>query len=491
VVVDVRWARSRAAAACVEVAMIRRGPSRNGSLLLVTLGLFALHPAWLRSAHALSYLDVSPSGAQFPAWDGGDTELEFADVDGDGHVDFLSIGDHGSPYVNTVEHGIMCYFGDGAGGWSIHQEGDFGYGGIAVGDVNNDGLLDVGYAMHHDYSGTDFGDQLIEVALGDGSGVSWSPWDDGLATGGETYGMFATDFADMDNDGDLDLASHSFGCCNGLHVYRNNGDGTWTQTWSLTGGNAQSFLCWGDVNGDGAADLAASYQNGTIFLGNGDGGFTPANTGLPAAGSLGLAGVCLGDVDGDGCADLAFVKSGGVFTYLWRVDHWVSASTGLPPSGGYEAAQLWDLNADGFLDVAALGAGTCTVWLGDGAGSWTSGGGFTKGPAVDTAAFRTGGDVDHNGFADFAFVQEEGSFPSYRNKLCVFRESSASRCPAIARWTPGRASSSRGACPRERRCASGRTRSTWVRTVKPMTRRLSAPTTRPKPSRPERHDGPE
>jgi hypothetical protein len=236
--------------------------------------------------------------------------------------------------------------------------------------------------------------------------------------------MFATDFADMDADGDLDLASHSFGCCNGLHVYRNEGNGTWTQTWSRSGGNAQSFLCWGDVNGDGRPDLAASYQNGTIFLGNGEGGFAPADVGLPAPGLQGLSGVCLGDVDVDGCADLAFVQGGGVFVYLWRADHWVSASTGLPASGGYEAAQLWDLNADGFLDVAAMDSGMCSIWLGDGAGGWTPGGGFLPGPAVDVAAFRTGGDVDHNGFADFVFVQEEGSFPNYHNELYVFRESS-------------------------------------------------------------------
>jgi hypothetical protein len=117
----------------------------------------------------------------------------------------------------------MVYFGDGDGSWSIHMEGDFA-GGIAVGDVNNDGLLD-GLRMHHDYSEHRPGDQLLEVALGDGTGRSDS-WDNGLAANGESWGMFATDFADIDADGDLDVASNSFGCCNGVHVYRNDGDGT-------------------------------------------------------------------------------------------------------------------------------------------------------------------------------------------------------------------------------------------------------------------------
>src|SRR5262245_31757572 len=167
----------------------------------------------------LTYVESS-GGLDAVPFDGGLTEVEIGDVNGDGRIDLVTIGDHGSPNINTPEHGIMVFFGDGQGAWSLEQSGDFGYGGVALGDVNNDGLMDVGYAMHHNYSDTDFGDQLIEVALGDGSGLNWTPWDDGLATAGETYGMFGTDFADVDGDGDLDLASMSFGCCNGFRVYR-------------------------------------------------------------------------------------------------------------------------------------------------------------------------------------------------------------------------------------------------------------------------------
>ena len=107
---------------------------------------------------------------------------------------------------------------------------------------NNDGNIDIGYGMHHNYSATDFGDQLLEVALGDGSGEKWTPWDDGLATNGETWGMFATDFADVDNDGDLDIGSISFGCCAGVHVYLNQDDGSWTISFGFIGGNSDMFF---------------------------------------------------------------------------------------------------------------------------------------------------------------------------------------------------------------------------------------------------------
>ncbi|HIE05477.1 MAG TPA: hypothetical protein EYP58_01615, partial [bacterium (Candidatus Stahlbacteria)] len=116
-----------------------------------------------------------------------------------------------NPYVNTDQHGIIVWFGDGAGNWSSYMNGEFGYGGVAVGDANNDGHRDVGYGMRHNYSGNDFGDQLMEVALGDGTSRNWTPWDDNLATQGQNWGMFASDYADIDNDGDLDFGSVSIG----------------------------------------------------------------------------------------------------------------------------------------------------------------------------------------------------------------------------------------------------------------------------------------
>jgi hypothetical protein len=243
--------------------------------------LFVAHAA---TAGGLAYVDSS-LGLQTPVMEGGRTELEFGDVNGDRHPDIVCIGDHGSPYINSGQHGVMVWFGDGAGQWSVFQYGDFGYGGVALGDVNNDGLMDVGYGMHHDYASGDFGDQLLEVALGDGTGMSWTPWDDGLATNGETWGMFGTDFADVDNDGDLDVGSISFGCCAGIHVYLNNGDGTWIQSFGFVGGNSDMVFVFGDVNGDGLADIAASHGDGTVYVGDGQGGFNLADDNLPGASS--------------------------------------------------------------------------------------------------------------------------------------------------------------------------------------------------------------
>jgi hypothetical protein len=395
-------------------------------ILLITALCFLLFDLCQGQHRSLSYVQSS-TGLGNPEMDGGRTELEFADVNGDGHIDLLSIGDHGNPYINTQQHGIMVWFGDGNGNWEVYQNGDFGYGGIAVGDVNNDGHLDVGYGMHHNYSGEDLGDQLIEVALGDGTGMNWTPWDDGLATNGESWGMFGTDFGDIDNDGDLDLGSTSFGSGAGVHLYRNNSDGTWTQTFGYLGGNSSMLFDFGDINNDGLLDFAVSHENGTVYFGNGSGLFTVMDVNLPSGGGMGHRGTSLGDMNNDGADDLAFINSsGGIEIWSWFEDitEWVDYSGTLPSSGDYEATQLYDMNLDGFIDLAAFGEGTFTLWLGDGQGNWTEETGFTTPPYGYFQAFRVGGDVDHNGYPDMAIVAEEGSGWVYQNHLYCYKESS-------------------------------------------------------------------
>lgn len=383
-------------------------------LLISLIGFSAVY-----SQYIPTYVESSV-GLNNPFLDGGRTEVELADINNDGNLDIVSVGDHGSPYINTAEHGIMVWFGNGTGSnWSVVQIGNFGYGGIAVGDVNNDSKLDVGYGIHHNYSGEDLGDQILEVALGNGVGNQWTPWDDGLATNGEDWGMFCTDFADIDCDGDLDIGANSFGCCAGVHVYRNNGDGTWTQSFGFLNGNSSEDFVFGDVNNDGYPDFAAAQQNGTVYLNDQTGNFILSLSGY-------RDGPDLGDIDNDGSDELSCVNSnGGVEVWKWSDGNiWTSFSNGLPVSGGYESTQIYDMNMDGFADVAALGNGVVTVWLGDGTGNWNQATQFTLPSPGYFIAFRIDGDADHNGYPDIALVDEEGTWINYQNHLRFFKENS-------------------------------------------------------------------
>lgn len=391
--------------------------------------LAALLLAAAPAAPQVTYVESS-AGLEEPGMDSGRTEVEMGDVDGDGHVDLVSIGDHGSPFINSDQHGVMVWFGDGAGSWSVVQHGTFGYGGVALGDANGDGLMDVGYGMHHDYSGTDLGDQLIEVALGDGTGTAWTAWDDGLATAGESWGMFGTDFADVDADGDLDLASVSFGCCSGISVYLNQGDGSWTSSFRVEGGNSGEEIVFGEVDGDGYPDLAASHDAGTVYLGDGAGGFALADADLP--GSDYRLGPSLGDVDGDGRDDLAWTTSGRVRVF-GRAEEgtWYPLEGGLPTGGDWQATELHDMDGDGHVDLAAFGDGRFALWLGDGGGNWTPETSFTTPSPGDFAAFRVGGDADHNGRADVVIVADEGGLFNSQNVIRFFRETSVAETLSV------------------------------------------------------------
>ncbi|UCG43138.1 MAG: VCBS repeat-containing protein, partial [candidate division WOR-3 bacterium] len=382
---------------------------------------------------SLGYVESS-GGLHDSLWEGGRTEFEFADIDDDGNVDIISIGDHGNPGIQSHEHGVMVYFGDGTGRWSMFEYGNFGYGGIAVGDVNWDGDWDIGYGMHHNYSGVDLGDDMLEVALGNGTGRMWTAWDDSLVPGGSVWGMFATDFGDIDNDGDLDIGSTSFGSGVGLRVFLNNGDGTWHQTFDLgTRINSTMQFYFRDVNRDGNSDIIHGSAGPAVYFGDGAGGFVAGDSGLPQT-TYGLSGISPGDIDNDGGSDLAFANAdGGIEAWIWNpvAGRWQNRSSGLPSSGSWEATQLFDMDCDGFTDLVSFGRSRVTVWTGDGAGNWTEATGFNTPTPGYHEALRAGADFDHNGRPDIVLLSEEGSFPNYQNWVHAYRETTAARVLGI------------------------------------------------------------
>jgi hypothetical protein len=372
-----------------------------------------------------------------PDFEVGFTDFALDDINLDGHLDLLSAGDHGSPLFNSAQHGIMVWFGDGQGNFQNFMSGQFGYGGIAVGDVNNDGLKDVGYGVHHNYSPNQFGDQLIEVVLGDGSGMNWTSWDQGLASNGETWGMFGTAFSDFNNNGYLDLVSISFGCCAGLHVYLNQADGSWMQSFGFLNGNSSLLVRAFDIDKDGNMDFVSGHQYGTAYFGDGTGSFVNMDDGLPGAGNTARVGFDVAYLNPDAVAGISFTKaSGGVFVYSWnkQTTSWEDISGNLPASGNHQMTQLCDMNSDGFADVLAFGKRFFTLWLGDGAGLWTPDAAFsTDGSPGIAKAFRTGGDFDNNGRPDLVILAQElsgGWLQFDKNFLYVYFENH----PADSLW---------------------------------------------------------
>ena len=113
---------------------------------------------------------------------------------------------------------------------------------------------------------------------------------------------------DMDGDGRLDVFVPGPGKA---RLYRNNGDGTFTNVMEAAGDLAKMTepsvsAAWADVDGDGRMDLLVCYPGGSprLFLGDGKGGFTDVTD---AVGLRGLDGVCSAawaDLNDDGYPDL-------------------------------------------------------------------------------------------------------------------------------------------------------------------------------------------
>lgn len=382
---------------------------------------------------ALEY-ELSDNGLNAVEWDEGRSEFEFADINNDGHVDFLSVGDHGAAVVDD-QHGILVHFGDGTGQWRVVMRGNFGYGGIAIGDVNNDGDWDVGYGMHHAYAQNDFGDQQIEVALGDGSGENWEPWDDGLAVpqgNDHWYGMFATDFGDINNDGLLDIGSNSFGSGTGLHIYNNLGNGEWEDViYHFGRENAGYNFYFGDINNDGNLDFAAALQGMEVYLADGEGGFDFARGNLPAPDDPWTYwALDLGDVNCDGCEDIAFSNNDGgvcIYTYNSGNERWEDYSDGLPASNrSIFSIDICDMNVDGIPDLVFGGTQGLEVWLQDPDGDpiWSQEYTYIPNDYSAIQTLRAGGDVDHNGFPDIVVLFRIRRGMGADNHIHFFRETS-------------------------------------------------------------------
>jgi enediyne biosynthesis protein E4 len=192
----------------------------------------------------------------------------------------------------TEQSGITIAANTGVGGTNPHA--------IAIEDFDGDGLPDIiipTFGAPHILYFKNLGKlQFKDVTKGSG-----------LETfQGEGTGAAVADF---DRDGKLDvyLTSLRKGAS---RLFKGNGDGTFTDVSARAGVllNAPARSCaWCDFDGDGLVDLfvISPEGNNVLFRNNGDGTFSDvtkkAGVALPGRHCLGCA---FGDVDGDGWADL-------------------------------------------------------------------------------------------------------------------------------------------------------------------------------------------
>jgi len=250
-----------------------------------------------------------------------------------------------------------------------------------VADFNGDGKLD--FAVPEGFG---FEDYPLNLLIGNGEGTFQSLFKIDIGINLSSFGI-----GDFNSDGKLDLAGKICGddlACY-LNVFLGNGDGTFspepsvlTPIYPIVG-----IPMIGDFNGDGELDVAFIGSNFglCVYLGNGDGTLQSPVISDPATPDSALLAV--GDFNRDGKLDLigidysnneiAFFAGNGDGTFQ-------TPSTSYTLGNGTGGAIAADLNGDGILDlVTAQGdpANTYTILLGNGDGT------FNSQPPISTSNF--------------------------------------------------------------------------------------------------------
>ena len=368
----------------------------------------SLYSSQLQETGQLTYVDVAAAaGVEATSMDG--SGVCFGDIDNDGDPDLyvVSTGDPFRLYENNGDGTFTDISDATVSGSGRHANG------CNMGDVNNDGLLDILVAnsyddwnhrkatnapgpnypfMEHNFlflnqGGNSFADVTAAAGLENVSNMD-QPGHSGAAL---TWAIGSFDF---DRDGDADVLSadnqgsppqNQSQRRGWLRLYENDGTGAFdeiTDTAGLEVDGGWMGLAFGDYNCDGNLDffgtnvgdfLANPNARSRFYYGDGAGGFQVAGVlGGPEKGNSFGWGVSPLDYDNDGDLDVVYHGSVDRFNFIGSDNPGVLVQNQGLCSGEFDydiktfqvdhaprnvqGVAVGDLNNDGFTDIVSASA---------------------------------------------------------------------------------------------------------------------------------------
>ena len=202
---------------------------------------------------------------------------------------------------------------------------------IALGDINIDGYQDIAAANNPGNVSDSLG---VRVWLHDPSTTPAS-WTSAVVTPTGQYE--AVSMGDLNNDGALDIVAAKNGSSGqeGIHIWLGDGSGTsWTTLTSPVATGQYNDLDLSDINQDGFLDILAarSGEGVDVWTGDGAGNWLESSTNLPTTGVFSAA--AFGNIDHDGKPDLLTIQAGSGIR-LWTADEATPPGNwgGVAPSG--------------------------------------------------------------------------------------------------------------------------------------------------------------
>jgi hypothetical protein len=290
-------------------------------------------------------------------------EIALADMNNDGYLDIVAPLPRKGPMENRPY--IFLRQRDGTswkeGDFKFPPLKDYGYGGIAVGDINRDGYPDIVLAVH---SG-----RIILLENDKNNGFIERPFPRKDAFHSRTIVV-----SDINGDGWPDVIALSEAPfyrgakqADGILVGINKEGKNWEV--NTVGGSNEMFgdsMAAGDVNGDGKTDIGIAPLIGEkekvkfIWFGDGKGNFSAYNGSFVHGDAMSMF-VRAGDLDGDGKDEVVFKISGfgekaKVFlaAYKWTGEGFADISKGLEAVENPIVFDLSDVDGDGKKELVVL-----------------------------------------------------------------------------------------------------------------------------------------